>query len=378
MDGLVELGPAGVPDEQLRTFVADALGVAEVELLSWQVQTVDYDIEALTTAGRYWVQGRARHVGGDEPFAFFVKVVQSWTRTPQFQMVPQHLRERAAAGLPWRGEVDVYRSDLASRLPDGLALPRVHLVVDIDELSACFWLEAVDADAAPWDDSTFERAAYRLGRLAARRDIAPVADLGMQEVVRSYAHGRVEGQILPALHSEDLWTHPLIAETFSPKLRTRLLAAADAVPAYVAELDAAPLGAAHGDACPRNVLVPRGRPDDFVLIDFAFWCRAPLGFDLTQLLLGEIQLGERSAAQLPELDEVCLVAYARGLADEGRAVPLDMIRRTHALLMLLFAGLTAVPIELLFERPPPGDAHVLRGRAAAAEHVLDLVDATTA
>lgn len=277
-----------------------------------------------------------------------------------------------------RGEVDVYRSDLASLLPDGLALPRVHLVSDIDALSACFWLEAVDADASPWDDSTFECAAYRLGRLAARRDIAPVADLGMQDVVRSYAYGRIDGQILPALHSEDLWTHPLIAETFSPRLRTRLLAAADAVPTYMAELDAAPLGAAHGDACPRNLLVPRGRPDDFVLIDFAFWCRAPLGFDLTQLPLGEIQLGERSTAQLPELDEVCLVAYARGLADQGGAVPLDMIRRTHALLMLLFAGLTAVPIELLFGGPPSGDAHVLRGRAAAAEHVLDLVGATTA
>ena len=169
-----------------------------------------------------------------------------------------------------------------------------------------------------------------------------------------------------------------MAETFSPALRARLLTAADALPSYLAELDAAPLGAAHGDACPRNLLIPGSRPDDFVLIDFAFWCRAPLGFDLTQLLMGEVQLGERPAAQLADLDELCLAAYVRGLAAEGCDVPLDVVRRVHALLMLLFAGLTAVPIELLFGVRAPGDVEVIRGRAAAAEHILDLVQTTAA
>ena len=372
------LGPADVTDKELAVFVADALGVEQVEVLSCQVQTVDYDLEALTTAGRFWVCGHARHAGGEEPYALFVKIVQSWTRTPQFQMVPEHMRELAGRGLPWRGELEVYRSDLGFRLPEGLSLPRVHRVGDIDDGSAFFWLEAIDADPAPWDRSTFERAAFRLGRLAARPAVAPVADLGVQDVVRSYAHGRVEGQILPALHTAPLWAHPLVTETFSPALRTRLLSAADALPGYLDELDTAPLGAAHGDACPRNLLIPGSRPDDFVLIDFAFWCRAPLGFDLTQLLMGEVQLGERPAAQLADLDELCLAAYVRGLAAEGCDVPLDLVRRVHALLMLLFAGLTAVPIELLFGGQAPGDVNVIRGRAAAAEHMLDLVQATAA
>lgn len=376
MTAVTDLGPADVSPVQLQSFVRAALGVQDAEVLSYEVQPVDYDLEALTTAGRYWVRGRARHAGGEEPYAFFVKVVQSWTRTPQFQMVPQHLRELAASGLPWRGEPAVYRSDLAARLPDGLLLPQVHLVVDIDDLSACFWLEAVDADPSPWDSTTFERAAYRLGRLAASRRVAPVADLGVQDVVRSYARGRLHGQVLPALGADALWSHPLVAEAFSPALRARLTAAVQELPAYVEELDAVPLGSAHGDACPRNLLVPRSAPEDFVLIDFAFWCRAPLGFDLTQLLMGEVQLGERPAADLADLDELCLGAYAEGLAAEGGDVPRDVLARAHALLMLLFAGLTAVPVELLFGAPPPGDADVLRGRAAAAEHVLDLVEAT--
>ncbi|CAA9354465.1 MAG: hypothetical protein AVDCRST_MAG07-3257 [uncultured Frankineae bacterium] len=370
------LGPADVDDASLTSMVGDALAVDDVQVLDCSVEVVDYDLDALTTAGRFWVRGTAQHGDGRSPYAFFVKVVQSWSRTPQFQMVPEQMRELAAAGLPWEGEPLVYRSDLAQRLPAGLGLPRVHLVRELDELSACMWLQAVDADPSPWEPARFERAAYLLGRLAASTSVEPLGALGMQDVVRSYVHGRVSGQVVPALHSDALWAHPLVADAFSPELRTRVLAAADALPALVAELHGAPVGVAHGDACVRNLLVPRDGTHDFVLIDFSFWCRAPLGFDLTQLLVGEVQLGERSAAELPELHELCLRAYVRGLQDEGCDVALDTVRRVQALLMLLFAGLSSVPVELAYGMPAPGGADVVSERASAAAFVLDLVDAT--
>lgn len=257
-----------------------------------------------------------------------------------------------------------------------MALPRVHLVKDLDQDSACLWLQAVDADPTPWQPATFERAAYLLGRLAASPAVEPVNGLGSSDVVRGYAHGRVQGQILPALRDDALWTHPLVADAFAPELRERLLSAADALPALLDELDQAPLGTAHGDACTRNLLVPEDGRHEFVLIDFAFWCQAPLGFDLSQLLLGEVQLGERPAVQLPELEELCLAAYVRGLRDEGCDVAPEVTRRVHALVMLLFAGLSAVPLEVLFGMPAPGGSEVVRERAAAAAFVLDLVDAT--
>ena len=371
------LGPADVDDTALAAMVSDQLGVAEVDVLDCRVEVVDYDLEALTTAGRYWVRGTARHRDGSSPYAFFVKVVQCWSRTPQFQMVPPELRELAAAGLPWRSEPLVYASDLGQRLPAGLSVPRVHLVRELDETSACLWLQVVDADRTPWQPGTFERAAYLLGRLAASSDVEPLNRLGPTDVVRGYAHGRVQGQLLPALRSDALWEHPLVAAAFDRQLRDRLLAAVDALPALLVELDGAPLGTAHGDACARNLLVPRDRSADFVLIDFAFWCRAPLGFDLSQLLLGEVQLGERPAAELPELHERCLAAYVAGLRDEGCDVPFEQVRRVQALLMLLFAGLSAVPLEVLYGLPAPGAADVVRERAAAATFVLDLVDATS-
>lgn len=191
MSARTQLGPADVDDRALAAMVSDQLGVTDVELLTVDVDVVDHDLEALTTAGRYWVRGTARHGAGQSPYAFFVKVVQSWTRSPQFSLVPEDMRELAAAGLPWRSEPLVYRSDLERRLPAGLSLPRVHLVKDLDAESACLWLEAVDADAASWEPATFERAAYLLGRLAASPAVEPVSRLGSSDVVRRYAYGRV-------------------------------------------------------------------------------------------------------------------------------------------------------------------------------------------
>ncbi|HEX8508754.1 MAG TPA: phosphotransferase [Propionibacteriaceae bacterium] len=371
------LGAADVSDEALTAMVEDSLHVDGVKLIDCDVKVADYDLEALTTAGRFWVQGKARHPGGVVPYAFFVKVVQSWTRSPQFQRVPEPLREIAAAGLPWRNEPAVYRSDLRDRLPAGLSLPRAHAVVDLDDLSAGLWLQAIDHDPSHWERPTFERAAYLLGRLAASPAVRPLCSLGSSDVVRGYGHGRLEHQVLPTLRGEGLWNHPLVAPAFGPDLKGRLLDAADALPGFLQELDGSQLGSAHGDASPRNLLVPAGDKESFVLIDFGFWCEAPLTFDLTQLLIGEIQTGERPASELAELEEACLPAYHQGLHDEGHDVSLHTLRRTHALLMLLYFGLSAVPLEVLFGLPAPGSATVVRERAQAATFVLDLLDSTT-
>jgi hypothetical protein len=371
------LGSADVADAMLEEMVADALGVGPVEVISVTAEVADYDIDALTTAGRYRVRGMARHAGGESTFSFFVKVVQSWVRHPAFQQVPPELREMAAGSIPWRSEPSVYRSDLLARLPAGFSMPRAHAVVDLDEQSAAIWLEMVETDTTPWGVDRFARAAYLLGRLAASAHVRPLAELGVADLVRTYVFGRVGGQLLPALRDPELWRHPLLAETFGDRMGERIVAMTDALPSFTEELVAMPLVTAHGDACPRNLLVTPGNPDDFVLIDFGFWTAAPVGFDLTQLLLGEIQLGERSADELPALEAACLQAYVRGLHDEGLDVPIDVVRRSHALCMLVFFGLSAVPFEHLGGPPTARTSAVARERAAAARWVFDLVDATS-
>jgi hypothetical protein len=371
------LGPADISDERLTEIVADSLGVDHAELVSSSAEVADYDLESLTTAGRYWVRGIARVAGAELPFAFFVKVVQSWGRSPMFRTVPEQVRDEALKTLPWQSEPLVYRTNLAELLPAGLSMPRLHALVDIDDESAGLWLEAVDTVAADWDTERLANAAYLLGRLAASAVIQPLAlagDPDHDRTIRAYFSGRLTHQVLPMLRSSELWQHPLMANTFDADLRDRLLRAIDDIPALLDELDAMTQTTGHGDACTRNLLVTDG--PDIVLIDYGFWGRTPVGHDLSQLILGEVQMGERAADCLPELEAACLPAYVRGLADEGLNLPVAVVRRSHALLMLLFAGFSAPPFEHLGVPPTPELEQLARHRAASARFILDLVAET--
>ena len=117
------LGSADVSDERLAAMVAALLRVDEAALLDSRVDPVDYDLPTITTGGRWWVSGHVAVQGERVPFRFFVKLVQAWERSPYFQFVPEEMREIAAAGVPWRTEPEVYRSDVAARLPDRVHAP---------------------------------------------------------------------------------------------------------------------------------------------------------------------------------------------------------------------------------------------------------------
>lgn len=375
------LGPADVSDETLEDMVARWAGVAreDVTLRESAAEVVPYDLPAITTAGRYWVSGTAATPDGDLPFRFFVKHVEAWSRSPMFAGVPPELREVAAAGVPWRTEPLVYRSDLRDRLPDGLTMPRAVGVHDLDELSSAVWLEAVAVVDHLWSTADVEHAARLLGRLAASPAVRPLSSLGEADhwrSVRSYTTGRLAGQVVPLLHDDGLWQHPLLADAFGPRLRARLLEQLEHLETHVRELESVPLGTAHGDACTNNLLRTVDSPD-LVLIDFGFWSTQPLGFDLGQLLLGDVQLGRRPAAELTGLERVVVPAYVQGLRDEGTEVDVATIRRAHALHMMIYNGLSAMPFELLGGPLTPEAFGLARERAALATFALDLVEETT-
>jgi hypothetical protein len=374
------LGPADVSDDELAAIVARSLDESpgSVSIIESCAQTVAYEQDTITTAGRYWVRGSAQGARGVRPFSFFVKHVQSWSRSSQFAHVPAEFRDFAEAGVPWRTEPLVYRSDLADRLPAGLTMARAFAVNDLDEKSAAVWLEEVPTVSAPWGADDLAHAAYLLGRMAASprvRELAAIGESDRAFPVRSYAEGRLRVQVVPMLNGEDVWRHPLVAGAFDDALRARLVAAAARLWDFVAELETVPNGAAHGDACTNNLLVPADS-DDLVLIDFGFWSVQPYGFDLAQLLLGDVQLGRRPAAELPAVEAACLPAYVRGLRDEGCDLDAGVVRRAHALQMLIFSGLSAIPFEHLGQEPTPELHRIAGERAAAARFMLDLVDAT--
>jgi hypothetical protein len=230
------LGPAEVDDTTLIAMVADLLGAepAAVRIESSTVREFPYDLPAITTAARYVVSGDALVDGERVTYEMFVKVVQSWARSPMFAFVPDEMKELAEASVPWRTEPLAYRSDLADRLPDGLAMPRALAVFDLDEKSASVWLEMVPVVQRRWDEARYDRAAYLLGRLAGSPRVAELATVGQHSfTMADYAFGRLQTQVIPMLHDDAIWQHPLVAATFGDELRDRLRAAAARVPAYL-------------------------------------------------------------------------------------------------------------------------------------------------
>ena len=372
------LGPADVTDGELAVMVADLWGTDpdETELLESGAEEADYDLPAITTAGRYWVHGRARADGREQAFRLFVKHVQSWSRHPFFQEVPPEHRAAAAVGVPWRTEALAYRSDLRERLPEGLTMPRAVGVFDIDEESNAVWLEEIAVVPAEWDLGRYARAGHLLGRLAASPRVAELRDVGKRAwELRTYFDGRLALQVLPLLRDEQVWQHPLVAGAFAEELRARLVGAADRAEACLDELATMPVATAHGDACPNNLLA-RADSDALVLIDYGFWGPNPIGFDLAQLLVGDVQLGKRSADSLTEVEDVVLAAYVDGSRAEGCDVPVDVVRRAHALQLFLFTGLSTLPFELLDSPPTPAMHDIAAERARIACFSLDLLDAT--
>ncbi len=370
------LGTADVTDEQLVSMVADLLGTdpGTTELLDSRADEVDYDLPTITTAGRHWVHGLARADGIERPFRMFVKHVQSWARHPLFAFVPPELREMAASGVPWRTEPLAYRSDLGDRLPDGMTMPRAVGVFDIDEESSAMWMEEVPVAPVVWDLARYARAARLLGRLAVSPEVEPLRDVGeFGWVIHNYFHGRLSGQVLPMLRNEGIWQHPLVRGAFDDSLRSRLLEEADRAAAYTEELSGMPVATSHGDACPNNLLATAAS-DDFVLIDFGFWGPNPIGFDLAQLLVGDAQIGKGPADALPEIEDVIVPAYVEGLRAEGCDVSEDVVRRAHAVQLLLFTGLSTLPFEHLESAPTPELHHIAAERAKIARFSLDLLD----
>lgn len=371
------LGSADVSDAALATMVArlyDA-GDASVTLVRSHPEVVAYDLPAITTGGRWWVRGEAAIDGHERDFAFFVKHVHEWSRSPFFESVPAEVREWAAGMVPWRTEGEVYRSGLRDLLPEGLAMPRALGIHDIDERAYSVWLEVVPTVEVSWDLDRYRRAAHLLGRFAARPGIRAMARIGSREWdVRSYVDGRLGHQVLPVLGEEGVWQHPLVDGAFG-ELRPRLLAAVDRLPSLTEELLALPELVGHGDACPNNLLVRPDR-DGFTMIDFGFFMALPVGFDLGQLLVGEAQLGRGDGSDLAGRGEACLASYVDGLAAEGLDLDLATVRRAHALHLLVFSGLSAIPFEHLDAEPTDALRAMAATRAAIARHALDLVDQT--
>jgi hypothetical protein len=382
-DGLTALGRDAPDDQTLVELVRAITGSADAEVTSARVVPVDYEIGTPSTEELLRLAGTATVAGRTVEWSTFVKKLRSARHWPLIQLVPEPIRDHFIANLPWRLEIAVHRSSIATLLPDGLRLPKLYGISEYDDDRATLWMEDVIQPPGAWTLERFEHAANLLGRLSARRQVHLTGPLLPRATVdepglglRYYTDGRVMMGAIPVLADDQTWRHPLLAEavraTGEHGLRDELLALAGRLPAVLDRLDALPQTYQHGDASPQNLLVPKDKPDEFVVIDWGFDCPQAIGFDLGQLLVGLAHAGELPAERLPVIHAVILEAFLDGVAAEGMAVSEDEVLYGYLGSLLARATFTSLPLEQL-GKVTEGGLDLFEERVRLTRTLVDLV-----
>ncbi|MGW7683714.1 phosphotransferase [Kribbella sp. NPDC054772] len=382
---LAPLGRDAPSEDDLTALVRTITGDAGAVPGAVRVVPVDYEIGTPSTAALLRVFGTATSTTGDDvEWSCFVKQLQSARHWPQIGMVPEAFRAEFIKYLPWELEIAVHRSGLAELLPSGLRLATAYRIDLYDDDRGTVWMENVVQVPGPWPIDRFERAAYLLGRLSARRQphlVGPLLPRGDIETpgsgLRYYAGGRVAHSALPTLADPQTWRHPLLAAAVcnlgDHRLRADLLDLAERLPAVLDALDELPQCYQHGDASPQNLLVPSDEPDEFVVIDWGFDCPQAVGFDLGQLLVGLAHAGELSPEALPIVHRVIAKAFQAGLAEEGMRVTEDEVLYGYLGSLLVRAAFTALPLEQLSTVGDQATLALFEQRVQLTRAMVDLV-----
>ncbi|MFI7587732.1 aminoglycoside phosphotransferase [Spongisporangium articulatum] len=340
MDGLTDLlGGLGL----------DEIAGRPLDPRSVTVDPVPYTFGSPATGGLF----RVAAAGAEGEWRAFVKVLQHLRHWPALQFMPPPVRESFLEFFPWREEVDMWRPAFVDRLPAGLRVPELHRLVELPDDRLAVWAEDVAVDESPWDDERFDRAAYLLAVHNARMadpEVLAACEHEPDYGMRMWVTHALRGQGLAPLADDALWAHPALVA--GGDVRSGLQAWAPHVDEVLARLRPLRHGMPHGDASPQNLLVPADGSAEFVMIDVSFQTPAPLGSDLSQLVVGLAHAGLLPAARLPQVEQVVLEAYARGLEAEGLEPGADDVPLAYAATLLLRSGFTALPYEAL-ERADP-------------------------
>ena len=392
---------AALEPPALAQVTSAAVGRA-VQPTGTRAAAIPYDWGSIATAGlwRVEVSGRtARAPDRDDQapgpvlYTYFVKLLRHARRWPGLAHLPdQGTRDEFVDYFPWRFELDMYECGIASVLPAGMRVPRLHHVKRIDADHLALWWEFVPERAAPWDLDDYRRAAFLLGRLAARRQdgaevnrqLPPrcreVHPLG--SALRYFTDRRVNRGVLPILREGRIWDRPLVSAALDqagdPALPADMLALAGRLPEVLDRLDRLPQTYAHGDASPQNLLLPADEPGTVVVIDWGFGTLLPIGFDLGQLLVGLAHAGRPGPSSLEDIDATIFPAYLDGLAAEDYPAAPAQVRLGYLGGLAARSALSALPFELL-SRPPDRQAEAgFLDRLRLTRAMIDLTAAVTA
>jgi hypothetical protein len=374
VDELTVLGAARPTSEVLDAVVRSRLGDREARLATVRATVIDYDFESISTAALHRVTGTAHSRGRTVAWSAFVKTLQHPRHWPPLGTLPPEVAAEMLVLFPWRAELDTRRQVLPV-LPRGLRVPDIYYVDDLGEDRVAVWMEDIDVDPSPWSVETYARCAQLLGVLAARRTPdrpAGATDLPVGFAVRKLVESR-RPMLTAVLADGCMWTDPQVRALVDEGYHRDLIRLHDLLPALLDEMDDLPQTLAHGDAAPANLLRPRDEPDVFVAIDWSFGSPLPVGHDLGQLLVGDVEGDLVDPAMLPAIHDAILPAYCKGLDDGGLRVPVEAVRRGYVGGLACRTAPFTFPFERLGEPLTDDLLAFLRRRARLGRFVLELV-----
>ncbi|MGX7677984.1 phosphotransferase [Jatrophihabitans sp. DSM 45814] len=380
-------GRAAASHEKLAEIGRMALGRQDLQLASANYLPVEYTISTIATERLTRARITMTSPTGDECTArVFIKTLHDASHWPMIRVIPDAIRPGFIERFPWRLEIAAYTGALDRQIPDGLRLPVIYAIDELEPGFAAIWMEDVEQYVhLDWDTDRYQRAARSLGRLAALRQYGRVAPLLGAAARSDFPNGTlrvmIDGRLrlfaLPILLGEDLWSQPAVrsAQNMSGdhQLVSDLRALVPRIDELLGRTDGLPMTYAHGDASPQNLLVPADDPETFVTIDWGFDSPLPVGHDLGQLLVGRCHSGELPPERILELAPVVEAAYLAGLADSGMQTSDRQVCEGFRLGLLLRSGFTSVLLDDVNEAPT--DALVLRWdhRLRLTRAILDLV-----
>lgn len=362
----------GVPVAPARftEIVRRATGREGVELASIETRPAAHRVANMTTAALTHVSGT---LTDGTPWRVFAKTLRPCWHAPTWADIPPAFHDQVRTSLDWQDEPRIYGGPMAADLPGDLRLPRLYGIDESDE-RITLWLEEVD-DTTSWDIGRYERTARHLGRLAGRwseaRAVESLPGIRRRRMAVLF-HGKMTHVDIPALADDALWETPALraATAAHGDLRGDLRRLAAAGPALVELYEELPHRLAHGDATPDNLHEPGS--GDIVAIDLSYVCPAPLGADLSQLLVGRFESGAATEDDLAAIQAVLLPAYCDGLADEGVDADPLQVEAGWAIALAVRSVFSALLVDPGLELDDDAREQLLAGRAAACRFGLDL------
>ena len=234
---------------------------------------VAYDWGSPATAGLWRVDVREGSADGPVACSFFVNLLRDIRLWAGLASIPAALRADFTDFYPWRYELDMYECGIGSVLPDGMRTPVLHHVKYADADHIALWWEFITQRQGQWAQPDYERAAYLLGRLAARRREGALVnqnlparahDQSRGSSLRRYTETRVLLGMLPPMRDGAVWGHPVVAEALSrtrdPRLPEAMLALGERLPKLIDVLERLPQTHAHGTRARRTCCSPPTSP----------------------------------------------------------------------------------------------------------------------